>query len=198
MAANLPTEDLSLFIRALADPDRIRLAAALSDEEQSAVELAHCLQLAPAEIVRHLELLERAELISPIPSAGLRRYRFNRKKLEKISRDTLSAPRPRADLSSTDLDLEQRRILSNYLREDGSLIFIPEHNKRVLIVLEYIAEAIRSGEEYTEKEINVVLKRFHPDSTTLRRYLIDFGYLERDRKGSRYWMPSVTRRVPNG
>jgi hypothetical protein len=198
MAANYSIDKLRPFLKAIADLNRIRLIAQLSQCECSAVELAQSLHLAATIVNRHLELLEQAELITPIPSSGSQKYRFNRKKLEKISRESLSSPRPRADLSSSDLDAEQKQILSNYLREDGSLKLIPEQKKRILIVLDYIAGGIRPGVEYSEKEINETLKRFHPDSTTLRRYLIDHGYLERDRDGSRYWRVADDRGVTSG
>ncbi|MFQ5516841.1 MAG: DUF2087 domain-containing protein [Acidimicrobiia bacterium] len=38
---------------------------------------------------------------------------------------------------------------------------------------------------YTEKEVDFILQRFWHDHATLRRYLVDEGYL--DREGGEYW-----------
>ena len=41
--------------------------------------------------------------------------------------------------------------------------------------------------DYTEKEVNTILRRFHIDTAALRRYLVDHGLMARERDGSRYW-----------
>jgi hypothetical protein len=40
---------------------------------------------------------------------------------------------------------------------------------------------------YTEKEVNLILKRFNADVSGLRRDLVDAGMLKRERDGSKYW-----------
>ena len=49
---------------------------------------------------------------------------------------------------------------------------------------------INQGElppNYTEKEVNTILRRFHLDVVGLRRGLIDSGLMARESNGSRYW-----------
>jgi hypothetical protein len=41
--------------------------------------------------------------------------------------------------------------------------------------------------DYTEKEVNTILRRFHVDVSGLRRDLIDSGLMARASNGSRYW-----------
>ena len=41
------------------------------------------------------------------------------------------------------------------------------------------------GVRYPEKRVNEVLKRFHADSASLRRHLVDEGLLSRER--GMYW-----------
>lgn len=41
---------------------------------------------------------------------------------------------------------------------------------------------------YTEKEVNVIIKEVDEDYVTLRRYLIDFGFMDRKIDGSQYWL----------
>ena len=62
---------------------------------------------------------------------------------------------------------------------------LPMQRKKFLAVLKHILKDIEPGCEYTEKQINILLKRRHPDSASLRRGMIDFRLMER--KSGMYW-----------
>jgi len=47
--------------------------------------------------------------------------------------------------------------------------------------------AFTPGAAYTEKEVNLIIKRFNADVSGLRRDLVDAGMLQRERDGSKYW-----------
>jgi hypothetical protein len=40
---------------------------------------------------------------------------------------------------------------------------------------------------YPEKQLNEIIAKYHPDTAALRRYMIEFGILERD-GASVYWV----------
>lgn len=63
---------------------------------------------------------------------------------------------------------------------------IKEKNK--LVVLQVIVKRFQNGQTYTEKEVNQILKVVYHDFATLRRYLIEYGFLERTPDGSQYWL----------
>lgn len=63
----------------------------------------------------------------------------------------------------------------------------PKEKKKV-VILSKIAEQFDAGKQYTEKEINQVLSSIHEDYVTLRRYLIEYGFLGRLKDGSKYWL----------
>ncbi|MDP9233795.1 MAG: DUF2087 domain-containing protein, partial [Actinomycetota bacterium] len=46
------------------------------------------------------------------------------------------------------------------------------------------------GHYYEEREVNRILKRYHDDYATLRRYLVDEGFLSRD--AGKYWRTGGT------
>jgi len=50
-----------------------------------------------------------------------------------------------------------------------------------------VSEAIEPGEQLTEKQVNERLLSYTDDVVMLRRYMIDFGLLERTPSGSSYW-----------
>ena len=86
-----------------------------------------------------------------------------------------------------DLDAKSRKVLVTYLNADGSVKQIPQQAAKLRVVLEYLVTAFTPGVDYTEKEINTILRRFHVDVSGLRRDLIDSGLMARESNGSRYW-----------
>jgi hypothetical protein len=64
---------------------------------------------------------------------------------------------------------------------DGRLLEIPIRSGRRRQVLRHIAaRAFEPGRTYPEREVNGTLATWHPDVATLRRYLVDEGFMRRD------------------
>ncbi|WP_134703224.1 DUF2087 domain-containing protein [Ammoniphilus sp. YIM 78166] len=87
---------------------------------------------------------------------------------------------------------ENDKILKKYFPEgtEGALKSFPPREKQKLIVLREIARHFQHERVYTEKEINQVLKGVYEDYVTIRRYLIEYGFLDRKSDGSQYWLKS--------
>lgn len=85
---------------------------------------------------------------------------------------------------------EREEIIKGYFRngEDGPLSTFPTKEKKKIAVLQHIVKNFVPGRRYSEKEINLVLKRIHEDYATIRRYLIEYGFMERTKDGSFYWV----------
>ncbi len=60
--------------------------------------------------------------------------------------------------------------------------------KKKLVILRRIVLELDKEKRYTEKELNAVLKDIYDDFVTLRRYLIEYGFMSRSRDGSSYWL----------
>ena len=60
--------------------------------------------------------------------------------------------------------------------------------KKRLFILETIAKQFEKGRKYTEKEINAVLKEIYSDYATIRRALIDCGFMGRTGDCREYWV----------
>ena len=70
--------------------------------------------------------------------------------------------------------------------EEGRLKQIPARNQRKLqVVLARLVEAFEPERRYTEREVNAILVRFHPDCATLRRMLCDYRWMARQQ--GIYW-----------
>jgi predicted transcriptional regulator len=179
--------DLHSFIEATLDSDRLKLISFLTEESFSVLDLAEKIGENPAAIMRHLEVLVEANLVKAINQDGETIYRFDSKELELMARRQLSQPQNEIDFSSLDLSEEHQVFIQNYTRSDGSLKMIPTQLKKINAIMEYISRVFEFDAFYSEKEVNTILNHYHPDSTTLRRHLVDYGYLGRERNGSRYW-----------
>jgi hypothetical protein len=68
---------------------------------------------------------------------------------------------------------------------DGRLVSIPTRRSKRRIVLDVLAQEFEPGRRYSEKMVDLLLARWYADSTTLRRYLVDEGFL--DRASGEYW-----------
>jgi hypothetical protein len=77
--------------------------------------------------------------------------------------------------------------LKTFLNADGTLKQFPPMGNKLLIVLNFIVEAFAYDTDYTEKEVNTILRRFHVDTAALRRFLVDHGLMARESDGTRYW-----------
>jgi len=85
---------------------------------------------------------------------------------------------------------EMEKTLKKYFPEgiDGSLKKFPLKEKQKLVVLREIVKRFSPNKTYTEKEINEVLTAIYPDYVVLRRYLIEYGFIDRKSDGSSYWL----------
>ncbi|WP_019152548.1 DUF2087 domain-containing protein [Robertmurraya massiliosenegalensis] len=85
---------------------------------------------------------------------------------------------------------ERNKVLTTYFKHgvDGPLDTFPSKEKRKLIILQQILTRFEVTKKYTEKEINDILKTIFHDYVTLRRYLIEYGFMDRDRDGATYWV----------
>lgn len=80
--------------------------------------------------------------------------------------------------------------IDQFFRADGTLISIPVKPSKKIAVLHHIASELSPDTKYPEKQLNEIIAKFHADTAALRRHMIEYGILERD-KGSIYWVKSI-------
>jgi len=63
----------------------------------------------------------------------------------------------------------------------------PRKQKEKLVVLLRVAGLFERGRMYSEQEVNAILMPVYGDHVTIRRYLIEYRFLDRKPDGSAYW-----------
>ena len=77
-------------------------------------------------------------------------------------------------------------VKKKYFKND-KLMMIPKKEKNKLLVLQIVLEMLKAKSlEFTEKELNEAIKEIYPDYSLIRRYLVDYKFLERDNYGRMY------------
>ncbi len=76
------------------------------------------------------------------------------------------------------------RALAPFVRGQ-QLVSIPVKQAKRLLVLDWLAQDFEPGHRYSEASVNDLLRAHHPDTAALRRYLVDYGFL--DRSAGEYW-----------
>jgi len=175
------------FVKAMASADRLRIIGLLSRGSKRAQEIAEALGIHPSEVNRHLEQLTASSVVREAEGV----YDVDEKAIESLARGQFEGKRPTFE-AKTEKQEDVRKVLKNFLNADGSLKQIPPMGNKLLIILNFIVNAFAFDTNYTEKEVNTILRRFHVDTAALRRYLVDYKFMARESDGTRYW------RISNG
>jgi len=181
------TEMLLNFFKALADANRLRIIGLLAQDEASVEELAAILELSASTVSHHLAKLSEIGLVSARVDGYYNIYRLETGAIEGMAKQLLAEDTLPAVAKDLDRKAYDREILQIYLNTDGSIRQLPTNQRKLDVILHYVAEQFDFGRTYTEKEVNQMIGAMHADISGLRRDLIDVGYLGRERDGSAYW-----------
>jgi DNA-binding HxlR family transcriptional regulator len=181
----IPSASLLAFLKALADANRLKIVGLLAQRPHSVEELAALLGLRPSTISHHLSRLAEAGLVSARAESYYNMYTLEKGVLERIARQLLSQEVLPAVAQEVDVDAYARKVVRDYLKEDGSLKAIPAQRKKLAIILHHLVQSFEVGREYKESEVNEILRAFHPDTASLRRELVGFKLMQRSR--GMYW-----------
>ena len=152
----------------LADEDRLRVFAAVALGARTVEDAARTAGLEEAVVQNALPRLVQAGVIEQ--RDGLR---VSKEALRAAARER--APKQRG---ADDATADEQRVLRNFV-VDGRLVRLPARYEQKRVVLGYVARRFEEGRAYDEREVNALLREFHEDTAALRRYLVDWGLLER-------------------
>lgn len=170
------------MLGALADDTRLKVFAALVLGARSAADVAGQVDVPVKEVSRALTRLAGTGLVerrgagwTAVPGA--------------LRAAVVAASPAREPEEHGAADPEVAPVLRAFLRA-GRLASIPAARGKRLVVLDHVARVFEPGIRYPEREVNALLRAFHPDYAALRRYLVDEGMLSREH--GVYWRSGGT------
>ncbi len=190
-------EDVLKLLKALADENRLRMVELMSQRAYTVSELAVVFDLTEPTVSHHVSKLHAAGLLRLKMEGNQRFYSMNEKRLstfkfymnsienlparaEKVKPDT-------AWIEALDWSESDKKILRDYTKNE-KLVQMPVKDAKALVILRWLATKFEAGKHYTEKQVNAILTVYHEDYATLRRTLVDYGYMRRERGGGDYWL----------
>lgn len=182
------TEELLTFFKALADAQRLKIIGLLAQEPHTVEQLAALLNISPSTTSHHLSKLASAGLVEARTDGHYYFYFLKTDTLEAMAQRLLKSenlPRLSADVEG---EAYERKIIQNFTDSSGRLKSLPAQEKKFQVLLRYVARAFQAGRRYTEKEVNEILARYHEDTASLRRGLIEYHLMERESSGKEYWL----------
>lgn len=162
------------ILKLLADDTRLGIINALMEEDSYVEKLSSSMGLTPATICYHLKKMEAAGIVGSSRTQFYIIYSLNRDIFDLTLREFIRQDKPIEDPD----EKYRREVLSNFFKY-GRLVRIPVQQKKREIVLRRIAEDFDVGRDYTEKEVNEVILKYHEDYCTIRREMVGFGIMDR-------------------
>lgn len=179
-------QELLTALKALSDASRLRIVGLLAEGRKMSVEqLAAALGLTPGTVVHHLKRLRDAALVESQPRPPYVDYSLRLGRLSQIGGELHRLAQEQAGTSVEPIDrpawasAEDAKVLRAFFEGERLLSIPAQHSKR-LVVLRQIAETVfERKRKYPEKEVNQLLAVRNPDAASLRRYLVDEGFMTR-------------------
>jgi hypothetical protein len=181
--------DAAALVGLLADDGRRRLVAALVLGATTAHDAGQRAGLDGPRTWKALGRLLDAGLVSQQDDGTLALLSLAFQDAARAAAITRAGDDPAGD----DVSPDEARVLRAFVR-DGQLVSIPVARAKRLVVLDRLAQEFELGRHYPEADVNAILARWHPDTASLRRYLVDEGFL--DRGGGEYWRSGGTVETP--
>jgi hypothetical protein len=177
-------DELLQFFKAMADETRLKMVGLLARESYSGEVLAEILGIKPATVSHHLAKLAEAGLVSARMEGHAKLYTLRLDALHAMA-GRLLAPGTLPAAAAPDLDAFDQKVLADFLGPDGVLKQIPVQQKKLQAVLRHLVKEFEPGRRYPEKQVNALLGRYHADTASLRRALIEYRLMQR--AGGVYW-----------
>jgi hypothetical protein len=170
------------LLRLLLDPDRLAVAGALASRQMTTKEVVDATG-------RNQRLVLTA--IGDLRAAGLvavdgEHYSIDVTALRDAAREAADLDVPMDPIIGYGMTADEQAILRRFFA-GRTLTEIPANRAKRQVLLQRLALDFDIGRRYTEREVNEILFAFHPDWSTLRRYLVDEGFLDREHVDDQSW-----------
>jgi len=191
-------ESLYLLLWSLADKERLTMIGLMSDGQEHQIRpMAERMQILPLNASEHIQGLHHMGLLHLRMEGPRYFYRLNTDRIAQLKTyigiiDTLPTVSEKVEtdndwIEALDFNPEDKKILRE-CTFNGYLLDTQMKEERWLVVLRWLVTKFEPGLRYTEKQVNAILSEVHGDYATMRRDLIDYGFMDRERGGVSYWL----------
>lgn len=168
----------------LLDPDRLAVAGTLAIRAMTTSELVETTgrdQRTVLAVLGDLRILGIVRFDGEV-------YALDLAALRSAARELSEVEVPMDAVIGFGMTDEERAVLGRYF-SGRVLVSIPAHRSKRRVVLQRLALEFDVGRHYLEREVNDLLGAFHPDWSSLRRGLVEEGFLDREPRGggNLYW-----------
>lgn len=171
--------DATALLKHLLDPERLAVVGRVAAGPADAARIASDTGVRERAVLAALAPLVQAGLVTQDDGG----YRLDAPAWRALA-VTLPAPPPPDPGVMHGMTQAEGEILGRFFR-GTRLVEIPVTRAKRLVVLERLALEFVPGTRYPEAEVNTVLAVFNDDTATLRRALVDEGFM--DRADGWYW-----------
>lgn len=179
---NMNLHPLLQFFKVLANENRLKMLSLLANRESNVSEISSFLKLRAPTVSHHLSKLAHLNLVKMRKMRNDHVYSLNSDGLYGIRKDIIAliAPDrvPAFIPSAVEYDPWEKKVLNTFIQGER-IRFIPAQQKKKLVLLRWLLEKFEKERVYTEKEVNEIIEPHYADYCTLRRYLVDFGFMAR-------------------
>ncbi len=189
MDTSIHVDQLLSFFKALADANRLKIIGLLAIQPSTVEKLAVQLGLSASTVSHHLAKLTESDLVTAKAEGYYSIYSLQTEVLESLSKTLLARENLPTLAEDVDVEAFERKVINDFSRSDGSVKAFPSQRKKLVVMLGYITRSFEMDRRYSEKEVNEILKKYHPDFASQRRDLIDIGYMQR--ASGEYWLTEL-------
>lgn len=180
-------QELLEFFKALADANRLKIVGLLARQPHTVEELAAALGLGLSTTSHHLARLAQADLVSARTDGHYYIYTLHIDTLQALAQRLLKTEELPRLSGEADLDAYDRKVLDTFIDMEGKIKAFPAQEKKFQVLLRYVVKAFKPEVLYTEQQVNEILSRYHEDTASLRRGLIEYHLMGRAPGGGAYW-----------
>jgi predicted transcriptional regulator len=175
------------FFKALADESRLKILGIVANQECSVEELAALLQLKEPTVSHHLSRLKELNLVRMRTDGNAHLYQLDNETLQAISKEIFTPEKMASLVENVNTEAWENKVLKTYIegdfrnsQEPQRLKEIPASRKKRFVVLKWLVGKFDINVNYTERVVNEVIKRYHPDCATLRHELVGYQLMNRE------------------
>ena len=170
------------LLRLLLDPDRLAVAGALASRAMPTKEVVDVTGRNERVVLAAIGDLRAAGLVTVDGS----HYTIDTAALRDAALAAAEFDVPMDPIIGYGMTEDEQAILRRFFA-GRTLTEIPASRAKRQVLLQRLALEFDVGRRDTEREVNEILFPFHPDWSTLRRHLVDEGFLDREHVDDQNW-----------